>query len=190
MKTTIETLSPKNLKDLETLFSTSEECKECWCMNHRCAPTACPTGAEAADQFSSKLNQEEINGLIAYLDGKPVGWCAIDKTSTQIGHDFVVENPDEVSQKSWMIHCLYIHPEARGQGISKMLIRDAVEMARAKGADEVLAFPIPEKNSAKFPKDLAEFSGRFSTFKSFGFESERQLNEFYEKVSLKFGPEQ
>ncbi|MGZ5278934.1 MAG: GNAT family N-acetyltransferase [Pseudobdellovibrionaceae bacterium] len=158
-------------------------------MNHRCAPNGCPTGSEAATQFSTKLNQKEINGLIAYIDEKPVGWCAIDKTSTQIGHDFVLENPDEFSEKSWMIHCLYIHPEARRQGISKMLIKDAIEMARSNGADEVLAFPIPEKNFSKFPKDLAEFSGRFSTFKFFGFKSERKLNDFYEMVALKFNTE-
>lgn len=186
MKTTIEILTSKNLNDLEALFSTSEECKECWCMNHRCTPAACPTGVDAASEFSKKLKLKEINGLIAYLDGKPVGWCAIDKTSTQIGHDFVLENPSEVSDQSWMIHCLYIHPDARGQGISKNLIKNAVEMARSNGATEVLAFPIPEKNTSNFPKNLAEFSGRFSTYKSFGFESERQLNDFYEKVSLKF----
>lgn len=186
MKTTVKILSLNNLKDLETLFSSSEECKECWCMNHRCVPTDCPTGSEAASQFSKKLNQKEINGLIAYIDGKPVGWCAIDRTSTQVGHDFVLENPDEVTENSWMIHCLYIHPEARGQGLSKKLIQNAIEMARSNGADEVLAFPIPEKNFFKFPKDLAEFSGRFSTFKSFGFKSEKQLNDFYEKVALKF----
>ena len=190
METIIEILSPKNLNDLKILFSTSEECKECWCMNHRCAPTACPTGSEAATQFSNKLNQNEINGLIAYMDGKPVGWCAIDKTSTQIGHDFVLENPTEAPDKSWMIHCLYIHPVVRGQGISKKLIKSAIEMARSNGATEVLAFPIPEKNTSEFPKDLAEFSGRFSTYKSFGFEPERKLNDFYEKVVLRFNPEQ
>lgn len=189
MKMNIETLSTNNLKDLAALFSTSEECKECWCMNHRCAPTTCPTGNEAAQQFSKKLGQDEITGLIAYLDGKPVGWCAVDKTSTQIGHDFVLENPEEVTENSWMIHCLYIHPEARGQGISKSLIKNAIDLARTNGATEVLAFPIPEKNVSEFPKDLAEFSGRLSTYKSFGFQSERQLNDFYEKVALKFGAE-
>jgi hypothetical protein len=106
--TTIHALSPQNLHHLETLFSTSEECKECWCMNHRCAPAACPTGHQAATQFSEKLRKQEINGLIAYLEDKPVGWCAIDKTSTQVGHDFVIENPKEITENSWMI--LPVHP--------------------------------------------------------------------------------
>lgn len=158
-------------------------------MNHRCPPTACPTGDEAERAFSEGLSQGQINGLIAYLDKKPVGWCAVDKTSTQVGHDFVLENPDEVHEKSWMIHCLYVHPEARGQGISKELIRGAIHLARLNGATEILAFPIPDKNASKFPRDLAEFSGRISTYKSFGFESEKQLNDFYEKVALRLGPE-
>lgn len=81
MNIAIEILNSENLNDLKVLFSTSEECQECWCMNHRCAPTTCPTGEKAKDQFSSMLGHGQITGLIAYMNMHPIGWCAVDKTT-------------------------------------------------------------------------------------------------------------
>ncbi len=113
----------------------------------------------------------------------PAGWCAIDPVKTQIGHDYYLETESAKDSDAWMIHCLYVNPSHRGAGISKELIASAISLSKANGAKEILAFPIPEDSVGKFPKDLAEFSGRFSTFKKFDFESKARLNNFYQVVS-------
>jgi GNAT superfamily N-acetyltransferase len=123
------------------------------------------------------------NGLLAFRDGMPAGWCAIDPVKTQIGHDYYLETESAKDSDAWMIHCLYVNPSHRGAGISKELIASAISLSKANGAKEILAFPIPEDSVGKFPKDLAEFSGRFSTFKKFDFESKARLNNFYQVVS-------
>jgi GNAT superfamily N-acetyltransferase len=152
-------------------------------MNHRSDPKSCPKGTSAKYALFEEIKKKRAFGLLAFRNGMPAGWCAIDPVKTQIGHDYYLETKDANASKAWMIHCLYVDPSHRGAGVSKELIRSAISLSKANGAKELLAFPIPEDSADKFPRDLAEFSGRFSTFKKFDFESKTRLNDFYQVVS-------
>lgn len=176
----IETVSEKNWPHLVQLFSTSEECTDCWCMNHRSNPATCPTGEKAKEALKEELLAGKAHGLLAYVDGTVAGWCAVDPVNTQVGHDYFTN--EKIASKAWMIHCLYIEEKFRGSGLSKALIQAAEALAKNNGSSELLAFPIPEESKGKFPKDIAEFSGRLSTFKKFGFEPKEKLNDFYQVV--------
>lgn len=179
----IENVTEKNWDSLVKLFEGSQECVDCWCMNHRSEPKSCPTGDSAKTALFQEIKSGKAFGLLAFRDGKPAGWCAIDPVKTQIGHDYYLETADAKTSSAWMIHCLYVDPAHRGAGISKELIQSAISLSKLNKATEVLAFPIPEDSAGKFPKDLAEFSGRFSTFKKFNFEPKTRLNDFYQIVS-------
>lgn len=171
-------------EDLTAVFETSDECKNCWCMNHRMAPEKVVTGGEARSCFQKSIGTESLSGLLAYVEGKPAGWCAVDPLRTQVGHDYYLSLKEPPSASTWIIHCLYVIPGARGLGVSTELVKGAVRLAREKGASEVLAFPIPEESHGKFPLHDAEFSGRMSTYLKQGFEKAERLNEFYQKVRL------
>src|SRR5690606_41562427 len=80
--------------------------------------------------------------------------------------------------------CLYIHPKFRGQGISGGLIEAAVDLAKEKGATEILAFPIPEDARRHFPEHDGEFSGRMSSYRKLGFRTGERINDFYQVMSL------
>lgn len=179
----IERVTEENWQKLVQLFSGSAECSACWCMNHRSSPSSCPTGDSAKAALQQDLITGEAFGLLAMVDNVPAGWCAVDPVKTQVGHDYYPQSKQCESSSAWMIHCLYIDPNHRGAGLSKALINAAVDLAKAEGASELLAFPIPEDSVGKFPKDVAEFSGRFSTFKKFGFEAKVRLDDFYQVVS-------
>ena len=179
----LKKLSPERWNDLVTLFETSAQCKECWCMNHRLPPKDEITGTKAKDALQDLTSKNKIYGVLAYSGDKCVGWCSVDPLKTQPGHDYCLESKDIDNKNIWSIHCIYLHPSFRGQGISKKLIQEAVEVAKSSGASQVLAFPIPEENKAKFSEHDDEFSGRFSTFIKLGFEKKNQLNDFYQVVS-------
>ncbi len=173
-------LCSSNLNDFEMLFNSCDQCKECWCMNHRLDPKDVLIG-EAAKMANRKLvNEDKIFGILAYLDEECIGWCAVDPLKNQLGHDYCLEKgiPDDL--KPWSIHCVYIKPSARGKGISAGLVNSALKLAKQNGAKEVYSFPIPEENISKFPKDEAEFSGRSSTFRKLGFSKIENLNAFYD----------
>jgi len=169
--------------DLVILFKTDSQCSDCWCMNHRLSPEKVVTGETAKKELKLQIEQKMIYGLLAFDKNVCIGWCAVDPVTTQVGHDYVLESKS-MSNSSWMIHCLYIHPNYRSKGISKLLISSAVDLAKKNGAKSLLSFPIPEENQNKFPKDEAEFSGRFSTYKKLGFEKKDRLSEFYEVMEL------
>lgn len=184
----IENISEKNWTSLVALFQGSKECADCWCMNHRSDPKNCPSGDSAKAALLKEIKSGTVFGLLAFLNGQPVGWCAVDPLKTQVGHDYYLSTKDAKSSKVWMIHCLYVAPGHRGAGISSELVKSAIQLAKSNRAAELLAFPIPEESLGKFPKDLAEFSGRLSTFKKFNFESKARLGDFYEVVSKRLGP--
>ncbi len=152
-------------------------------MNHRSDPKSCPTGDSAKVALLEEIKSGKAYGLIAFFNKHPAGWCAIDPVKTQIGHDYDLQRKNAESSTAWMIHCLYVDPVRRGAGISKGLIKSAIDLSRSNGATELLAFPIPENSVGKFPEDIAEFSGRFSTFKKFNFEPKTRLDDFYQVVS-------
>jgi GNAT superfamily N-acetyltransferase len=154
---TIENVSKHNWPSLVQLFEGSKECSDCWCMNHRRNPSNCPNGTAAKNALLEEINSGKAYGLLAFINGKPCGWCAVDPVNTQIGHDYFLESVDGKYSAAWMIHCLYVDPAHRGAGISKALISAAIDLAKFHGAKELLAFPIPENFSNKFPKDIAEF---------------------------------
>lgn len=179
-----ERLSAERWTDLVSLFESSEQCRDCWCMNHRIKPTAAVTGVLAKEALQNLIREDQAHGVLAYQGEQCVGWCAVDPLSEQPGHDYVLETQGPVPASTWSIHCLYVHPKARGAGVSRVLIKEAIDVAREAGATEVLAFPIPEESRSRFPPHEAEFSGRMSTFMKFGFERVQKLNEFYNVLAL------
>lgn len=179
----IERVSIKNWTLLEQLFGSSPECSECWCMNHRSNPKNCPTGESAKKALREEILSGRAYGLLAFSENRPAGWCAIDPVKTQTGHDYYLQKESAAESDAWMIHCLYVHQKFRGNGISKALIQAAIDLAKENEASELLAFPIPEDSAGRFPKDIAEFSGRLSTFRKFGFEPNERLDDFYQVVS-------
>jgi GNAT superfamily N-acetyltransferase len=179
----VERVTEKNWNSLVKLFEGSQECTDCWCMNHRSDPKSCPTGDSAKAALQEEIRSGKAYGLLALFNDIPAGWCAIDPVKTQIGHDYHLQTENSAISAAWMIHCLYVDPTHRGAGISKELIKSAIELSKSNGAEELLAFPIPEDSAGKFPKDIAEFSGRYSTFKKFNFEPKTRLDDFYQVVS-------
>lgn len=179
MNLLVEQLSSANWEHFEDLFSGCEQCRECWCLNHRVTPDEVVTGENAKVKMKTMTAEGKVGGLLGFVGDECAAWISVDPIETQVGHDYVIERGSAGNVGAWAIHCVYIAPAYRGKGLSRTLIEKATEFARDKGATSVLAFPIPSETRSKFPKDDAEFSGRYSTFVKAGFEDREQLNLFY-----------
>lgn len=149
-------------------------------MNHRSAPSSCPTGENARLALRAAFENGSAYGLLAFDGEQAVGWCAVDPVATQVGHDYF---PFSKGEGDWMVHCLYVEESARGKGVSGALVEAAAALAKENKAEKILGFPIPEGSSGKFPKDLAEFSGRLSTYRRLGFSERERLDDFYQVVA-------
>ena len=97
-------------------------------------------------------NSAGTSGLIAYLDGVPVGWCAVEP---RVAYGGLVRNArvpwegreqDKADGSVWAVTCLFTRVGFRRRGTSHALAHAAVAFARDRGARAIEAYPITTKN--------------------------------------------
>jgi len=93
------------------------------------------------------VSADATSGLVAYLDGAPVGWCAVEPRPAYFGLARVYRvpwdgrNEDRSDASVWSVTCILVRAGFRGGGITYALAAAAVEHARARGARALEAYP-------------------------------------------------
>jgi GNAT superfamily N-acetyltransferase len=145
-----------NFTDLQTVFGTRGAAARCWCQRYKLRPREA-FSKFPAEERELRLRQQccgdETAGLIAYLDGEPVGWCAVEPRTAYEG---LLRNnrvpwegraEDKTDDGVWAVTCLFTRAGFRREGVSYALARAAVEHARACGARALEAYPMTTKNA-------------------------------------------
>lgn len=108
-------------------------------------------------------------GIIAWMAGQPIGWCACGPRSryvTQSGPSRLLRDRESDEDDAvWLMPCIFVHAESRGQGISQALMRSAVDLACQAGALAIEGWPTTESD----PTSANAFVGRESVFAELGF---------------------
>ena len=171
--------------DLDRLFSESagEELgnpSRCWCMEWRLAShRAWREGAGEANREGMRrwVGGGDVPGILAYVDGKPAGWCSVSPKSSLVGFRQPKDFPQAggsasrgaATQAVWSVICFYVPEAHRGQGLMGRLLLAAVTYAKANGAQVIEGYPfVPEKAD-----DGA--GGTTAVFERAGFERVREL---------------
>lgn len=132
---------------------------------------------------------DEVPGLIAYDDGKPVGWISVAPRAAferiegpKEGGAGGGASPD--SRSVWSVVCFFIRGGRRGQGVGTALLAAAIEHARRGGARVLEAYPV-ERDS---PSNADAFTGLRSMFEKAGF---REVGRFdrWRAVPVASGPQ-
>jgi GNAT superfamily N-acetyltransferase len=97
---------------------------------------------------------DATSGMVAYLDGEPVGWVAVEPRASyrrlrgsSVPWAGRAEDPDDPDV--WAIVCFAIRPGFRRQGLTAPLAKAAVQYARAHGAKAIEGYPmIPRAGQA------------------------------------------
>jgi len=165
----IHPLDISRWKDFEDLFGERGACGGCWCMSWRLQKGDFEKNKGTANKEAMKrlVENGEPTGLLAYLDGKPVGWCAVAPREVypRLEKSRVLKRIDD--KPVWSISCMFISKEHRRMGISGKLIEGAKEHCREKGAEIIEAYPeVPY--SEKVP-DAFMWKGIPSAFERAGF---------------------
>jgi len=146
-------------EDLQAVFGRRGPAAGCQCQRYKLKPK------EAFSRFpveerALRLRQqtgcgdpssETTSGLVAYLQGEPVGWCAVEPRPAYEGLLRVYRVPwdgrteDKADASVWAVTCLFTRAGFRRRGISYSLARAAVEFARDRGARALEAYPIVPK---------------------------------------------
>jgi GNAT superfamily N-acetyltransferase len=142
--------------DLQAVFGTRGDRARCQCSRYKMQPGeswASVGVEELAFRFRSETDcghpeSGTTSGLVAYLDGEPVGWCAVEPRTayprlllkTRVPWDGRDEDKDDDSV--WAVTCFVTRAGFRRRGISRALALAAVAYARQHGASALEAYPM------------------------------------------------
>jgi GNAT superfamily N-acetyltransferase len=147
-------------EDLRSVFGTRGTAAWCQCQRYKLrareAFSKFPV-EERAERLRRQARcghpeSEATSGLVAYIDGEPAGWCAVEPRSA---YESLVRNArvpwdgreeDRSDNSVWAVTCLLARVGYRRRGVSRALAREAVAFARARGARAIEAYPISTKN--------------------------------------------
>jgi GNAT superfamily N-acetyltransferase len=92
-------------------------------------------------------------GLVAYVAGEPVGWCAVEPRpayARMLRNNRVPwegRSEDKLDGSVWAVTSFVVRRGFRRRGIGSALARTAVDFARRRGASAVEAYPTTTKEA-------------------------------------------
>lgn len=110
----------------------------------------------------------EVPGLLGYLDGQPVSWCALAPREhyPALSRSRVLKPVDE--RPCWSVSCLFVHREYRRMGVSIQLLRAAINYVRGKGVGLLEGYPVEPKGDKAIPPAFA-WTGIPKAYEAAGF---------------------
>ncbi len=98
---------------------------------------------------------EETSGLVAYLDGEPVGWCAVEPRANYprlrgSRVPWLGRSQDKDDPGIWAVTCFVTRAGYRRRGVSRALAAASVGFARGRGATALEGYPIVVKPGQEF----------------------------------------
>jgi GNAT superfamily N-acetyltransferase len=143
-------------EDLQAVLGTRGDPSRCSCQRYKMQPReswASVGAEELAFRFRTQTEcghpgSSTTSGLVAYLDGEPVGWCAVEPRAayprlllkTRVPWEGRAEDKNDDSV--WAVTCFVTRTGFRRRGISRALARAAVDFARERGARALEGYPM------------------------------------------------
>jgi GNAT superfamily N-acetyltransferase len=168
---------------LQTVFGTRGAATHCQCQRYKLRPKEAFSKFPVEERAGRLREQtrcgqpesETTSGLVALLDGEPVGWCAVEPRAAYTG---LVRNnrvpwegrdEDRADDSVWAVTCVFTRAGFRGRGIAHALVRGAVALARRRGARAVESYPLLTKPGQRISWDEIHVGSR-DMFAAAGFD--------------------
>ena len=143
--------------DVAAVFGVRGAAARCWCQRYKLAPgeafVSCPP-EDRAERLRDQTDaghpgSHTTSGLVAYAEGEPVGWCAVEP---RMAYQGLVRNAsmaawtgreeDRAQPGVWAVTCVLVRAGHRRRGVSGALVQAAVEHARTAGARVLEGYPM------------------------------------------------
>ncbi len=114
----------------------------------------------------SVVDAKTVPGLLAYSEGYPIGWVAVELRSQypKLAFSRVLKPIDD--KEVWSVTCLFVEKKHRKMGIAVELLKAAVRHVKASGGKIVEGYPVETK---KDEPPVFVFTGTASAFTKAGF---------------------
>ena len=153
---TIVPANEASWEDLRAVLGTRGDSSRCLCQRYKMQPRE-SWASVGAEELAFRLRTQTdcghlesvtTSGLVAYLDGEPVGWCAVEPRSAYPRLLLKTRVPwagraeDKTDDSVWAVTCFVTRTGFRRRGISRALARAAVDFARQRGARALEGYPM------------------------------------------------
>ena len=169
-------LTPARWRDFEILFGKNGACAGCWCRWWRLPRAQWAKQKGAGNKLATRkiVNGGGAPGLLAFADGRPVGWRAVAPREVypRLASARTLKPIDD--QPVWSITCFFVARPFRRRGVTVELLEAAVDFARRNGANIVEGYPVEPK---KDQPDVFVYTGLASAFQKAGFEEAVRRSE-------------
>ena len=163
-------LTPERWPDVERLFGPRGASAGCWCMWWRLTRREFEErkGERNHGDFAAIVAAGREPGVIAYEDGEPVGWCAVEPRSAypSLNRSPVARPVDD--QPVWAVPCIFVQRSHRRRGLSVALLEAACAHAAERGAPALEGYPLEPRTGAM--PDAFAWTGTVAAFRAAGFE--------------------
>jgi GNAT superfamily N-acetyltransferase len=170
-------VTKKNWEDFEQLFGIKGACAGCWCMYWRVKSSVWEKQKGDVNKQAMKkiICSGNIPGILAYVDGEPIGWCSIAPREefSRLDNSRILKPVDEKSV--WSVVCFFIHKDHRKKGLSIALLNAAKKFVKSSGGKILEGYPVEPKKD-KMP-DAFAWTGISASFQSAGFKEVARRSE-------------
>jgi GNAT superfamily N-acetyltransferase len=149
-------------EDVRAVFGTRGDPSRCQCQRYKMQPGE-SWASVGPEELAFRLRAQTdcghpggtTSGLVAYLDGEPVGWCAVEPRTayprlllkTRVPWEGRAEDKSDAGV--WAVTCFVTRTGFRRRGVSRALARGAVDYARKHGARALEGYPMITKPGRK-----------------------------------------
>jgi GNAT superfamily N-acetyltransferase len=151
---TIVPANKASWEDLQAVFGTRGDPARCQCQWYK-TPSS-EWRSIPIDERAQRLREQTdcghpgsgtTTGLVAYVDGEPAGWCAIEPRTVYVHLlssrvPWAGRSEDKADDGIWAVTCFVTRKGFRRVGVSRALARAAVEFARERGARSLEGYPM------------------------------------------------
>ncbi|RZU51667.1 acetyltransferase (GNAT) family protein [Krasilnikovia cinnamomea] len=140
--------------DLTAIFGVRGEPARCHCQWFKIRDAQ--WGSVPVEEKARRLREQthcgdrtagSTTGLVAYLDGEPAGWCAVEPRTEYVrllrGRvPWSGRSEDRTDAGVWAVTCFVTRTGFRRRGVSRALAAASVGYARERGARALEGYPI------------------------------------------------
>jgi GNAT superfamily N-acetyltransferase len=165
-------LKPNLWSDVEDLFGANGACGGCWCMTWRLQKGEKwgeVKGAVNRKRFERGVREGTIYGILAYVDGSPVGWCNFGPRVEFLKLDRSASLRCDDADQVWSIPCFFVRRGFRGIGVAGAMLAHALRSMAERGVRIVEGYPAGPGKDGKYI-DAFSWTGTLSLFLKAGFE--------------------
>lgn len=139
----------------------------CWCQFWLVRGRAYQAGIGKPHRarLAEEVGSGPAPGLLAYLDGRAVGWCRVGPRE----HFERLEASQRLTRIDdapvWSLVCCYVHPAAKRQGVASALLEGAAAHAARRGGRILEAYPVGPQHP-----NIDAYTGYLPMFLAAGYE--------------------